>query len=96
MRDKIAKIISEGQRYDCSSGQLADDVYFLIAPELEKARRFDGLNHADSIDAFVETFPEIQEWKEKARKWDRVEGALKELKKGVDCVSDALTEKEAT
>jgi hypothetical protein len=52
MRDKIAEIISEGQRYDCSSGQLADDVYFLIAPELEKARKWDR-----TLNAFWE-FPE--------------------------------------
>ena len=52
LRDEIAKIISEGQRYDCSSGQLADDVYFLIAPELEKARKWDR-----TLNAFWE-FPE--------------------------------------
>jgi hypothetical protein len=32
---------------------------------------------------------------EKARMLDKIEGALKELKKGVDCVSDALS-KEAS
>lgn len=70
LRDEIANVVWHGTRsiHKMDSDDIADEILALIAPELEKARRYDELGFVTS---YVE--PEnYQEIKKKARKWDRV------------------------
>jgi hypothetical protein len=57
LREKIAGIISEDIRSDCSSGQIADDILDILAPILEKARKWRKVMevyHADTEERFVQ------------------------------------------
>ena len=79
LREKIVNKLNENLTIDiegrCSIGaydlaKVADQILALLAPTIEKARKWDNMNNADTIGDFCESFDEIREWKKKAEKWD--------------------------
>ena len=93
MKDELIKLLRRAEKDKPYPDELAEEIMYLIAPEFEKAEKYDALCLIkDPIQVEREYFQELVE---KAEKWDRVKSYI-----AGECTlcpaCTALTEKEPT